>query len=120
MDFSRLQNLQFDLNTTNATATSLPSTLLELVVPGYSTISQLAFRLLGIDIGVLVGATHEIYLTLLMQHPCCRLLDGHWSSAAIPLGDISTTWYLATSTNTTLLPFRSMMTTPCSTMSRPG
>ncbi|KAH6621876.1 P-loop containing nucleoside triphosphate hydrolase protein [Boeremia exigua] len=54
MDFSRLQSLQFELNSTNATATSLPSTLLELVVPGYSTISQLAFRLLGIDIGVLV------------------------------------------------------------------
>lgn len=54
MDFSRLQNLQYDFNSTNSTAASLPSTLLELVVPGYSTISQLAFRLLGIDIGVLV------------------------------------------------------------------
>lgn len=54
MDFSLLQNLQYDLNATNATAANLPSTLLELVVPGYSTISQLAFRLLGIDIGVIV------------------------------------------------------------------
>ncbi|KAL6705595.1 hypothetical protein ACN47E_006542 [Coniothyrium glycines] len=54
MDFSRLQSLQYELNNTNATATSLPSTLLELVVPGYSTISQLAFRIFGIDIGVLV------------------------------------------------------------------
>ncbi|OAF98560.1 P-loop containing nucleoside triphosphate hydrolase protein [Paraphaeosphaeria sporulosa] len=54
MDFSRLQNLQYELNSTNATAANLPSTLLELVVPGYSTISQLAFRLLGIDIGVIV------------------------------------------------------------------
>jgi hypothetical protein len=55
MDFSRLQNLQYELNATNATAANLPSTLLELVVPGYSTISQLAFRILGIDIGVLVS-----------------------------------------------------------------
>lgn len=54
MDFSRLQSLQYDLNATNTTAANLPSTLLELVVPGYSTISQLALRLLGIDIGVLV------------------------------------------------------------------
>lgn len=54
MDFSRLQSLQYELNATNTTAANLPSTLLELVVPGYSTISQLAFRLLGIDIGVLV------------------------------------------------------------------
>jgi chaperone BCS1 len=55
MDFSRLQNLQYELNATNATAANLPSTLLELVVPGYSTISKLAFRILGIDIGVLVS-----------------------------------------------------------------
>lgn len=55
MDFTRLQSLQYDLNSANTTAASLPSTLLELVVPGYSTISQLAFRLLGIDIGVLVS-----------------------------------------------------------------
>jgi chaperone BCS1 len=55
MDFTRLQSLQYELNATNATAASLPSTLLELVVPGYSTISQLAFRFLGIDIGVLVS-----------------------------------------------------------------
>ncbi|KAF1931335.1 uncharacterized protein M421DRAFT_99193 [Didymella exigua CBS 183.55] len=54
MDFSRLQNLQYELNSANTTAANLPSTLLELVVPGYSTISQLAFRILGIDIGVLV------------------------------------------------------------------
>lgn len=54
MDFARLQSLSYELNSTNATASSLPSTLLELVVPGYSTISQLAFRLFGIDIGVLV------------------------------------------------------------------
>lgn len=54
MDFSRLQSLQYELNSTNSTAANLPSTLLELVLPGYSTISQLAFRILGIDIGVLV------------------------------------------------------------------
>jgi chaperone BCS1 len=65
MDFSRLQNLQYELNATNATAANLPSTLLELVVPGYSTISQLAFRILGIDIGVLVSLLeYKVSLTL--------------------------------------------------------
>jgi chaperone BCS1 len=65
MDFSRLQNLQYELNATNATAANLPSTLLELVVPGYSTISQLAFRILGIDIGVLVSLLeYKVCLTL--------------------------------------------------------
>jgi chaperone BCS1 len=65
MDFSRLQNLQYELNATNATAANLPSTLLELVVPGYSTISQLAFRILGIDIGVLVSLLeYRVCLTL--------------------------------------------------------
>lgn len=65
MDFSRLQNLQYELNSTNTTTANLPSTLLELVVPGYSTISQLAFRLLGIDIGVLVSRFRQIlYLHL--------------------------------------------------------
>jgi chaperone BCS1 len=54
MDFSRLRNLQYELGSTSTTAATLPSTLLELVVPGYSTISRLAFRLLGIDIGLLV------------------------------------------------------------------
>lgn len=61
MDFSRLQNLQYEFNATNTTAASLPSTLLELVVPGYSTVSQLAFRLLGIDIGVLVSFSQTIH-----------------------------------------------------------
>jgi chaperone BCS1 len=61
MDFSRLQNLQYELNSTNTTASNLPSTLLELVVPGYSTISQLAFRLLGIDIGLLVNLFKHVF-----------------------------------------------------------
>ena len=55
MDFSRLSSLQYELNATNTTSVAnLPSTILELVVPGYSTISQLALRFLGIDIGILV------------------------------------------------------------------
>ena len=54
MDFSHLQSLQHGLNSSNSSAANLPSTLLELFVPGYSTISQLALRLLGVDIGVLV------------------------------------------------------------------
>lgn len=69
MDFSRLQSLQYELNSTNSTATNLPSTILELVVPGYSTISQLAFRFLGIDIGVLVRITLALrYIYKLMSH----------------------------------------------------
>ncbi|KAF7680487.1 hypothetical protein GT037_002138 [Alternaria burnsii] len=56
MDFSRLQAIISEFNSTNnnATSTSVPSTVLEMFVPGYSTIAQLTFRYLGFDIGVFV------------------------------------------------------------------
>ena len=56
MDFSRLQAIISEFNSTNnnVTSTSVPSTVLEMFVPGYSTIAQLTFRYLGFDIGVFV------------------------------------------------------------------
>lgn len=55
MDFTRLQHLKFDLHSSNTTLTSLPSTLLEALIPGYGIFSQIIFRLLGFDIGLVVS-----------------------------------------------------------------
>lgn len=52
MDFAKLDNLSFDLN---ATLPSLPSTLLDALIPGYGIFSQIVFRLLGFDIGLVVS-----------------------------------------------------------------
>ncbi|CAI6334741.1 unnamed protein product [Periconia digitata] len=60
MDFSRLQYLHHELNST-AKASDFPSTILEIVIPGYSTISQLALRFLGLDIGILVTGWVFVY-----------------------------------------------------------
>ncbi|KAH6882396.1 hypothetical protein BKA58DRAFT_464360 [Alternaria rosae] len=56
MDFSRLQAIVSELNSTssNITSGSIPSTVLELFIPGYSTIAHLTFRYLKFDMGVLV------------------------------------------------------------------
>jgi chaperone BCS1 len=42
-------------NSTEGVPESIPSTVLEMLVPGYGTISQLMYRIFGIDIGVLVS-----------------------------------------------------------------
>ncbi|KAK7189821.1 hypothetical protein DPSP01_008768 [Paraphaeosphaeria sporulosa] len=55
MDFPRLNSLKFDLGSANATLPSLPSTLLDALIPGYGIFSQVIFRLLGFDIGLLVS-----------------------------------------------------------------
>jgi chaperone BCS1 len=56
MDFSRLQAIVSGFNSTssNSTSASIPPTVLELFIPGYSTIANLTSRYLGFDIGVLV------------------------------------------------------------------
>jgi chaperone BCS1 len=55
MDFSRLQDVMSEFNSTEGIPQSIPSTVLEMLVPGYGTISQLMYRIFGIDIGVLVS-----------------------------------------------------------------
>ncbi|KAF1848096.1 P-loop containing nucleoside triphosphate hydrolase protein [Cucurbitaria berberidis CBS 394.84] len=52
MDFSRI--LSMDLNSSNSTL-SLPSILMDALVPGYGNISQLIYRLCGIDVGYVVS-----------------------------------------------------------------
>ncbi|KAI4635931.1 hypothetical protein J4E83_000885 [Alternaria metachromatica] len=56
MDFSRFQAIVSEFNSTgsNITSGSIPSTVLELFIPGYSTIAHLTSRYLGFDIGVFV------------------------------------------------------------------
>ncbi|KAF2179812.1 BCS1-like ATPase-like protein [Zopfia rhizophila CBS 207.26] len=53
MDFARLQSIKFDA-VSNSTLTTLPSTILEAFIPGYSIISQLIFKIFGFDIGLVV------------------------------------------------------------------
>jgi chaperone BCS1 len=55
MDFARLQGIKFDSFTHNSTLTSLPSTLLDALIPGYGIISQIIFRFFGFDIGLMVS-----------------------------------------------------------------
>jgi chaperone BCS1 len=61
MDISRLQALVVDLSTSNSTLSSLPSALMEATLPGYGIISQLIFRLFGIDIGLVVSGSLVIF-----------------------------------------------------------
>ena len=55
MDFSTLNSLKLDFSSTNTTLPSLPSALLDAFIPGYGIFSQVVFRLLGFDIGLLVS-----------------------------------------------------------------
>lgn len=55
MDFSALNSLKFDFSSANTTLPSLPSALLDAFIPGYGIFSQVVFRLLGFDIGLLVS-----------------------------------------------------------------
>lgn len=55
MDFSALNSLKLDFSSTNTTLPSLPSALLDAFIPGYGIFSQVVFRLLGFDIGLLVS-----------------------------------------------------------------
>ncbi|KAF2467855.1 P-loop containing nucleoside triphosphate hydrolase protein [Lindgomyces ingoldianus] len=56
MDFTKLQGIKFDTSSSNTTLINLPSTLLEALIPGYGLISQIIFKLLGFDIGLVVSA----------------------------------------------------------------
>lgn len=58
MDFTRL--LSIDWNASNSTM-SLPSLLMDALVPGYGTISQLIHRNLGIDVGYLASGCLVIF-----------------------------------------------------------
>lgn len=55
MDFSRLQHVNFDLKSSNDTLSSVPSALMEALIPGYRIIYQIVHKLFGIDIGLVVS-----------------------------------------------------------------
>lgn len=63
MDFIKLQAAKFDIagNHSNATAASLPSTLLDSLIPGYGIVSQIIFRVLGLDIGLAVSGVLVVF-----------------------------------------------------------
>jgi chaperone BCS1 len=55
MDFARLHDVLSEFNSTEGMPQSMPSTVMEMLVPGYGTISQLVYRFFGFDIGILVS-----------------------------------------------------------------
>ncbi|KAF2798833.1 P-loop containing nucleoside triphosphate hydrolase protein [Melanomma pulvis-pyrius CBS 109.77] len=61
MDFSRLSSIKFDTLNTNSTLTSLPSTLLEALIPGYGIFSQIVFRIFGFDVGLGVSGCLVVF-----------------------------------------------------------
>lgn len=58
MDFSRL--LSIDFNSSNSTL-SLPSLLMDALIPGYGNISQLIYRFFGIDVGYVVSGCLVVF-----------------------------------------------------------
>jgi chaperone BCS1 len=61
MDFTRLSSMKFDPSSPNSNLTSLPSTLLEQLIPGYGVVSQIIFRVLGFDIGLVVSGCLVVF-----------------------------------------------------------
>lgn len=61
MDFTKLNSITFDPSTSNSTLTSLPSTILEALIPGYGIFSQVIFRVFGFDIGLVVSGCLVVY-----------------------------------------------------------
>ena len=61
MDFTRLSSIKFDAVNNTSTLTSLPSTLLEALIPGYGIFSQIIFRVLGFDIGLVVSGCLVVF-----------------------------------------------------------
>jgi chaperone BCS1 len=55
MDIGRLYGMKFDLPSSNGTVTSLPSTLLEALIPGYGLLHQIVSGLFHFDIGLAVS-----------------------------------------------------------------
>ncbi|KAF2865752.1 BCS1 N terminal-domain-containing protein [Massariosphaeria phaeospora] len=61
MDFSKLSSINFEPGATNSTLTSLPSTLLEALIPGYGIVSQIIRRTLGFDVGLVVSGCLVVF-----------------------------------------------------------
>ncbi|KAH8710245.1 BCS1 N terminal-domain-containing protein [Phaeosphaeriaceae sp. PMI808] len=57
-----------DLSTPNSTVSSLPSALMDATIPGYGIISQIVFRLFGIDIGLAISGFLIIFALLQGVH----------------------------------------------------
>jgi chaperone BCS1 len=61
INFGNLQGVSFDALTSNSTVTSLPSVLLDSLIPGYGLISQIIYRIFGFDIGLAVSGCIVVY-----------------------------------------------------------
>jgi chaperone BCS1 len=61
MDFTHLSGIKFDPSSPNSNLSSLPSTVLEQLIPGYGVVSQIIFRVLGFDIGLVVSGCLVVF-----------------------------------------------------------
>jgi chaperone BCS1 len=61
MNFSDLPAMLVDLSTSHPALNSLPSAIMDATVPGYSVLSHLMFRLIGIDIGLAVSGCLVVF-----------------------------------------------------------
>lgn len=62
VNFSQLQSVPLDaLMSSNATLTSLPSVLLDSLMPGYGLLSRIIFSIFGFDIGLVVSGCVVVY-----------------------------------------------------------
>ncbi|KAH8731734.1 P-loop containing nucleoside triphosphate hydrolase protein [Phaeosphaeriaceae sp. PMI808] len=61
MHVSRLRELVLNLSMSNSTLRSLPSTIMDATIPGYGALSQLIFRVFGIDVGLIVSSIVAIF-----------------------------------------------------------
>lgn len=80
MDFTKLQHFKFDFSSTNTTLTSLPSTLLDALIPGYGIFSQLIFRFFGFDIGLVVSGCLVVFGLSKGAQDVYRRFHGFFSS----------------------------------------
>lgn len=63
MALAALQSFMSQLNNSTLTLSSLPSTVMEAIIPGYGIISKVIFSFTGMDIGLL-GSAYLIFYGL--------------------------------------------------------
>ncbi|KAF2851878.1 P-loop containing nucleoside triphosphate hydrolase protein [Plenodomus tracheiphilus IPT5] len=73
MDFTLLRHVDLNLDSPNGSLASLPSTVMEALIPGYRIIYQLFFGIFGIDIGLIMSGCLIVFALL----QGVRMMYGH-------------------------------------------
>jgi chaperone BCS1 len=84
VDFTKLNSIPFDTSNSTSPITSLPSLLLDALIPGYGLISQIIFRIFGFDIGLVVSGCLITYgLSIggwILYYKCETLFSSYFMS----------------------------------------